>query len=592
MLGDGPEPEIRDQNNVNVQCAAINVTDKQLTVNADDEPTDDDATRAAHNDDGITLQTQHSDPVLAQMIDYLQRDELPQDDKTARRIVLTKDQFTIRDDKLMHLSIKRQKNNQTDQPVVEQVCIPRNLQPILLARYHSQLMHCGYEKMYLTMKQRVYWDNMYTDIRNYVAQCETCHTAKANKHPIKAKIRCREIPPQIFQRVHIDHVKIAVKGATHGYTHALVMVDAMSLCCEIAAVKSTSAAETCRVLMREWIARYGVFSELVTDRHGAFTGKLTKLLTEWCGIRHVLISPYHSRSNGLAEKMNDMVLQGLRTHCKNLQNWPQLCAPIAAAYKAAVIPSRNASPFQLMFGVEMRLPVESELAKQLPAHVRPTENIDTIRKQLAAMRAQAQKSAQNSRQRGADVANKNKATYDFQPGDRVYKKRDVLGDDDDRKTASKFEGPFIILERGPNDVYKLANLHTGKILKNYIHVDKLKSSAGARVARGNIRKVNCLNMHDEPDEEVCDLMKAFGSAKLGLYPQTERGGAGTRQKTRRAIKCKRAAPRRANDAVARNQRARRKPRFPYIITRLRGHAACPQLNGSDHAAPRGQTVII
>jgi len=67
--------------------------------------------------DDINLQTQHSDPVLAQMIDYLQRDELPQDDKTARRIVLTKDQFTIRDDKLMHLSIKRQKNNQTDQPV-------------------------------------------------------------------------------------------------------------------------------------------------------------------------------------------------------------------------------------------------------------------------------------------------------------------------------------------------------------------------------------------------------------------------------------------------------------------------------------------
>jgi len=80
------------------------------------------------------------------------------------------------------------------------------------------------------------------------------------------------------------------------------------------------------------------------------------------------------------------------------------------------------------------------------------------------MRAQAQKSAQNSRQRGADVANKNKATYDFQPGDRVYKKRDVFGDDDGLKTASKFEGPFIILERGPNDVYKPANLHTGKIL--------------------------------------------------------------------------------------------------------------------------------
>jgi len=126
-------------------------------------------------------------------------------------------------------------------------------------------MHCGYEKMYLTTKQRIYWSNMYTDVRNYMANCETCRTTKADNHPVRAKIRCREVPPEIFQRVHIDHLKISVKGATHGYTHALVMIDAMSLCCEIIPVKSTSAAETCRVLLRKWIAKYGVFSELVTD---------------------------------------------------------------------------------------------------------------------------------------------------------------------------------------------------------------------------------------------------------------------------------------------------------------------------------------
>jgi len=173
----------------------------------------------------------------------------------------------------------------------------------------------------------------------------------------------------------------------------------MSLCCEIIPVKSTSAAETCRVLLREWIAKYDVFSELVTDRHGAFTNKLNKLLLEWCGIRHVLISPYHSRSNGQVEKMNSIVLEGLRIHCKGLTEWHKMLAPIAAAYKATVIPSRGASPFKLMFG-----------AKELPAHKRPTENTDKISKQLALMRQQAQALAQNSRERGAKNANKEKHT--------------------------------------------------------------------------------------------------------------------------------------------------------------------------------------
>ena len=330
------------------------------------------------------------------MIDCLQRGELPTDDNTARRVLLTKDQFIIRDNQLLHIGIKRQKNNKTDQPIVEQICVPNQLQPILLARYHAQLMHCGYEKMYLTMKQRVYWDNMYTDVRNYVAQCDVCHTSKANNHPIKAKIRCRDVPPQIFQRVHLDHLKISVKGAKHGYTHALLIIDAMSLCCEIVPVKSTSAAETCRVLLREWIAKYGVFSELLTDRHAAFTGKLTKLLLEWCGIRHLLITPYHSRSNGQVERMNSLVLQRIRIHCKDMTEWHKVLHAIAAAYKAAVVPSRGASPSKLMFGVDMRLPVETALAKDLPAHRRPTENVDLLAKQMDIMRSDAQ--SQNRKQ--------------------------------------------------------------------------------------------------------------------------------------------------------------------------------------------------
>ena len=158
----------------------------------------------------------------------------------------------------------------------------------------------------------------YTYIRIFVAKCETWHVAKANRHPIKAKIQSRDVPPEIFQSVHMDHVKIAVKNATHKYTHALFLIDVNLLCCELIPVKSTSAAEICHAILREWIAHYGVFSELVTDCYTSFTGKLTKMLTDTCGIRHTLISAYHSRSNGQVQHMNELVLQGIRVHCQNM----------------------------------------------------------------------------------------------------------------------------------------------------------------------------------------------------------------------------------------------------------------------------------
>jgi len=169
-------------------------TDEDEDVDEDDEQEDGGGDGRASNDE-ITLQTQHTDPPLAHMIDYLQKGDLPVDNKDARHVLLTKDSFAIRSGKLIHLGIKRQKNNGADQPIAEQLCIPKQLQSTLLARYHAQLMHCGYEKMYLTMKQRIYWSNMYTDVRNYVTNCKTCKTAKADNHPVKTKKRCREVPP-------------------------------------------------------------------------------------------------------------------------------------------------------------------------------------------------------------------------------------------------------------------------------------------------------------------------------------------------------------------------------------------------------------
>jgi len=80
---------------------------------------------------------------------------------------------------------------------------------------------------------------------------------------------------------------------------------------------------------------------------------------------------------GKLKKMNSVILQGLRIHCKGRKEWHKMLAPIAAAYKAVVIPSRGTRQFKLMFGVDMPLPVETALSKDLPAHQRPTENIES-----------------------------------------------------------------------------------------------------------------------------------------------------------------------------------------------------------------------
>ena len=114
-----------------------------------------------------------------------------------------------------------------------------------------------------------------------------------------------------------------------------------------------------------------------------------------------------------------------------------------------------------------------------------------------------------------------KQPQEFRPGDRVYKVRDALGDTEDCKTASKFLGPFTIHEKGPNDVYKLANFYTGRILKNFVHVDKLRSSRSTRAVKNNDRNVTYINTEDHTTHTACIQVEDSASQTAtppGGYP--------------------------------------------------------------------------
>jgi len=103
----------------------------------------------------------------------------------------------------------------------------------------------------------------------------------------------------------------------------------------------------------------------------------------------------------------------------------------------------------------MRLPVETSLAKLLSAHTLPSQSAEYLAKQLSLMRELEQQNAQNSRQRATKAINKTKTTPEFEIGQKVYKVKDVLGDMEDHKTPPKFEGPYIIVDHAPHNVYKL-----------------------------------------------------------------------------------------------------------------------------------------
>ena len=121
----------------------------------------------------INIQTQQDCSYFADIIKYLQSNELPTDRTQARRIVIQSENFVIDDNVLIHLGINRHKRWRLKDidPIIRQVCVPVSQRMTLLESFHAQLAHAGADKTFLTLRNSYFWASMYTDTRNFVLTC-------------------------------------------------------------------------------------------------------------------------------------------------------------------------------------------------------------------------------------------------------------------------------------------------------------------------------------------------------------------------------------------------------------------------------------
>ena len=112
-------------------------------------------------------------------------------------------------------------------------------------------------------------------------------------------------PGKPWIRLHIDHA-----GPYRGKTF-LMVVDAHSKWIEVSVVPSTSAAVTIDKL-RHMFATHGLPEVLVSDNGTGFTNTEFKEFLKRNGIEHRTTTPYHTSSNGLAERAVQTLKDGLR----------------------------------------------------------------------------------------------------------------------------------------------------------------------------------------------------------------------------------------------------------------------------------------
>ena len=294
----------------------------------------------------------------AELIDlytYLQTGDLPTCDKTARRVVMESDQFTLDGGILYHLYQPRQKNAQRVRNIIRQTVIPEALRGEILHAMHGNLNHFGVDRTYATMILRFWWKNCYADTLDYVRKCVVCQKSKNHVH-FHAHLRPIETT-ETFGTWHMDFLKLS--ETKEGYKYALLFVDSFSKWCECFPTKNQNMETVADILFSEIVCRYGAMRRLISDLGASLRSKLVEELCKRMNIKRTYTTAFRPQTNAHCERTNSVIINLLKTHISAQTEWPKYLPGVLGAMRSTVnTRSSQFSAYQLLFGKEMPLAVD------------------------------------------------------------------------------------------------------------------------------------------------------------------------------------------------------------------------------------------
>ncbi len=221
----------------------------------------------------------------------------------------------------------------------------------LLLRAHDGLAHFGVQTVYELLAAHYYWPNLYQEVKDYVASCETCQKFRRDT---AVHVHATIPTSGIFQRWSLDFVG-PLPPTTKHHKYILVCTEHLTRWPVAIPCFVNDAPTVARHLYCRIFTQFGVPQSLLTDRGTHFHNELLSELANLMEYRHCFTTAYNPQCNGMTERWNATLITSLAKLAEEFGNhWDDHIATVEYAYRIRKHSATGKSPFEMMFGIEPR----------------------------------------------------------------------------------------------------------------------------------------------------------------------------------------------------------------------------------------------
>jgi hypothetical protein len=218
----------------------------------------------------------------------------------------------------------------------------------ILNDYHSRA--CGGHLSRLAISQKIlcagyFWPTVFKDCINMIQKFHPCQifSKKMHAHPSP-----------------LHHV-IAI-GPFSKWGINIVAIDYFTKWVEAMPTYSNDAKTATLFIFNHIISHFGVPKSIVTDHGSHFFNIMMSKLSTLLHFDQEHSSPYYAQSNGQVEPINKVIKTMLKRMIgKHKSNWNLMLFPTLWAYRTSTKTTTGFTPFQLVYGLEVILPIECEI---------------------------------------------------------------------------------------------------------------------------------------------------------------------------------------------------------------------------------------